>query len=114
MLKIDMDKAYDQVDWSFLVSVLVCFGFSSLWCRLVMNCVRSPWLSIMMNETYKGFFQPSRGLRQGDPLSPYLFIIIEEVLSRLLWKAFMDGRICCFSHLVGAPLVSHLFMLIIY
>ncbi|KAF5468901.1 hypothetical protein F2P56_013012 [Juglans regia] len=108
MLKIDMAKAYDQVDWSFLEIVLHSFGFSPPVCSLVMNCVRSPWFSIMMNGTYKGFFQPVRGLRQGDPLSPYLFIIMEDVLSLLLKKEFVDGQIRCFSHPVGAPLVSHL------
>lgn len=56
----------------------------------------------------RGFFKSSKGLRQGDPLSPYLFILMEEVLSRLLRKQFEGGRIGKFSHLVGAPLISHL------
>ncbi|KAF5468900.1 hypothetical protein F2P56_013011 [Juglans regia] len=108
MVKIDMEKAYDRVDWKFLLNVLKSFGFSSQFCNLVKECVQTPWFSIMMNGTYKGFFQPARGLRQGDPLSPYLFIIMEEMLSRLLCKNFEEGRIGCFSHPVGAPIVSHL------
>ncbi|XP_031287891.1 uncharacterized protein LOC116146622 [Pistacia vera] len=108
MVKIDMAKAYDHVDWKFLLNVLTSFGFSSQVCNLVRECVTCPWFSIMMNGTSKGFFQPARGLRQGDPLSPYLFIIMEEVLSRLLCKNFEEGRIRCYSHPVGAPLVSHL------
>ncbi|XP_035546552.1 uncharacterized protein LOC118348611 [Juglans regia] len=67
---------------------------------------RSQWFSVMMNGTLKGFFQSARGLRQGDPLSPYLFILMEEVLSRLLRSNFQDGRIGKFSHPIGAPLVS--------
>lgn len=62
----------------------------------------------MMNETYKGFFQSTRGLRQGDQLSSYLFIMIEEMISRLLKKQFELGKIGRFFHLMGAPLVSHL------
>lgn len=55
-----------------------------------------------------GFFQPSRGLCQGDPLSPYLFILIEDIMSRLLHKGFEYGGIERFSHLHVAPLISHL------
>lgn len=62
----------------------------------------------MMNDTYKNFFKPFRGLRQGDPLSPYLFIIMEEVLSRLLKNRFEDGSIGRFYHPRGAHLISHL------
>lgn len=62
----------------------------------------------MMNGTFKGNFQSERGLRQGDPLSPYLFILLEEVLTRLLRKNFEEWRIAKFSHSIGAPLVSHL------
>lgn len=109
MLKIDMAKAYDRVDWSFILWILQSFGFSSHICSLMKECVHSPWFSLMMNGTYKGFFKPSRGLRQGDPLSPYLFIIMQEVLSRLLRKSFEERRIGYFSHPVGSPLVSHLF-----
>ncbi|XP_035540358.1 uncharacterized protein LOC118344262 [Juglans regia] len=84
------------------------FGFSDSVCQIIANCVQSQWFSVMMNGTLKGFFQSARGLRQGDPLSPYLFILMEEVLSRLLRSNFQDGRIGKFSHPIGAPLVSHL------
>lgn len=62
----------------------------------------------MLNGTYKSYFKPSKGLRQGDPLSLYLFIIIEEILSHLLVTKFGEGRIGKFYHPRGAPLVSHL------
>lgn len=61
-----------------------------------------------MNGTFKYFFQSTRRLRQGDPLSPYLFIIMEESLTRLLRNFFENGRIGRFTHPMGAPLVSHL------
>lgn len=68
----------------------------------------SPWFLVMMNDTYKDFFKSTRGLRQGDPISPYLFILIEDDLSWLLRRNFGVGRIRSFSHSLGAPLISHL------
>ncbi|KAF5462658.1 hypothetical protein F2P56_018646, partial [Juglans regia] len=108
LIKLDMAKAYDRVNWDFLLHVIRAFGFSDIVCQIIANCVQSQWFSVMMNGTFKGFFQSAKGLRQGDPLSPYLFILMEEVLSRLLRSNFQDGRICKFSHPIGAPLVSHL------
>lgn len=108
MVKIGMAKAYDIVDWGFLLKVLNAFGFSPNFCRLVQGCVGLPWFSVMMNGTYKGFFKSTWGLRQGDPLSPYLFILMEEVLSQLLRRNFGEGRIQSFLHPLRAPLISHL------
>ncbi|TXG69366.1 hypothetical protein EZV62_004301 [Acer yangbiense] len=108
MVKLDMAKAYDRVNWSFLLEVLKAFGFSDSFHKIIYNCVGSPWFSVMMNGAFKGFFQSTRGLRQGDPLSPFLFILMEEVLTRLLRKNFESGRIGRFYHPIGAPLVSHL------
>lgn len=62
-----------------------------------------------MNGTTKGFFPSGRGLHQGDPLPPYLFILVEEVLSKLIQKNFDMDLVKPFSHPRGAPLVSHLF-----
>jgi len=56
MMKIDMDKAYDTVDWEFLLKVLNAFGFSLGFCKLISNCVSSSWFSVVMNGTSKGFF----------------------------------------------------------
>ncbi|KAK1587186.1 hypothetical protein Q3G72_010418 [Acer saccharum] len=108
MVKLDMAKAYDRVNWSFLLEVLKAFGFSDSFRKIIYNCVGSPWFSVMMNGTFKGFFQSARGLRQGDPLSPFLFILMEEVLTRLLRNNFESGGIGRFYHPIGAPLVSHL------
>jgi hypothetical protein len=108
MMKIDMAKAYDTIDWDFLLKVLNAFGFSSEVCKLISNCVSSPWFSVVMNGTSKGFFKGGRGLRQGDPLSPYLFILVEEVFSRLLRKKVQDGTIGYYSQPRKGPLISHL------
>ncbi|KAF8407579.1 hypothetical protein HHK36_006713 [Tetracentron sinense] len=72
------------------------------------NCISTTWFSVMMHDTYRGFFKSKRGLRQGDPLSQYIFIIMEEALSRLIQKKMTEKRILPFAHPSGAPIISHL------
>ncbi|XP_035541522.1 uncharacterized protein LOC118344586 [Juglans regia] len=111
LVKLDMSKAYDRVNWNSLIHVLVAFGFSPQFCALIKLCISSPWYSIMMNGTSMGFFKGERGLRQGDPLSPYLFVIMQEVLSRMLKKAFDIGKIGRFTQARGLMEVLHLYEL---
>lgn len=70
LVKIDMAKAYDRVDWGFLLHVLAAFGVSPQVCRLIEGCIFTPWYSIVMYGTARGFFRGEKGLCQGDPLSP--------------------------------------------
>ncbi|GAU46451.1 hypothetical protein TSUD_402180 [Trifolium subterraneum] len=86
-LKIDISKAHDKVDWGFLRGVLTSMGFGDSWIRWIMMCVSSVNYSVPMNYNKVGPIIPGRGLRQGDPLSPYLFIMVTEGLTSLIHQA---------------------------
>lgn len=86
-LKLDVSKAYDRVKWSFLEQSMLRMGFSRRWVDLVMNCIITVSSPVIANGTAKGLFYPQRGLRQGFPFSPYLFIICVEVFSNLIRQA---------------------------
>lgn len=86
-----MEKAYDRVDWGFLTYMLQRTGFGERRISWTQECVSSAWFSILINGTTKGFFPGSRGLRQGDPLSPFLFVIVGEVFNRMIRVAERGG-----------------------
>uniref|UniRef100_A0A8I6XYS4 Reverse transcriptase domain-containing protein n=1 Tax=Hordeum vulgare subsp. vulgare TaxID=112509 RepID=A0A8I6XYS4_HORVV len=107
-VKADMSKAYDRVEWSFLEAMLGKLGFSNGWIALVMKCVTTVSYQIKVNGTFTQQFCPSRSLRQGDPLSPYLFVICAEGLSTLLRHAEEQGVLHGVKICPRAPCVSHL------
>jgi hypothetical protein len=107
-LKIDISKAYDRVDWSFLKGMLERLGFDDKWIRWMMMCVNSVNYSIMLNAERVGPIAPGRGLRQGDPLSPYLFLLVAEGLSALIHEAVGRGKLHGAKICRRAPVVSHL------
>lgn len=80
LVKLDMMKAYDRVHWSFLSTVLTSFGFDSNWIQLVMSIVSSFHYSLLINGESCGFIKSNKGLRQGDPPSPALFVLMSEFL----------------------------------
>lgn len=107
-IKLYMNKAYDRVEWRFLRKMMLRLGFHRRWVELVMMCVTSVKYRIRVNGELTEVFVPKRGLRQGDPLSPYLFLLCAEGFSSLLAKAEAEGRICGVRVCRGAPPVSHL------
>ena len=108
ILKLDMMKAYDRIEWDFFLKVLSCFGFSELFVKIIGNCLGNQNITVCVNVLRRGFFPAARGLRQGDPISPCLFVLAEEVLSRGLCRIYQQGLVKGFHLGRGSSLVSHL------
>ena len=106
--KLDLAKAYDCVDWKFLEKMLQAYGFAPIWINWIMTCVTTVKFSMHFNGQLLESFHPSRGLRQGDPLSPYLFLFVAEALSLLINDAAARGIIQEFPLNKHAPRISHL------
>ncbi|XP_028102574.1 uncharacterized protein LOC114301812 [Camellia sinensis] len=93
VLKLDFEKACDSINWEFLFSMLANFGFGSKWIKWMQECVSSAKISIVVNGSPTSEFSPQRGLRQGDPLSPFQFNIVAEGLNILMTRARLMGLI---------------------
>ena len=108
-IKIDLEKTYDKIEWSFIREMLTLFYFPENLIKLIMSCITSMSTSLLLNGGSLDPFLPSRGIRQGDPLSPYLFILCMEFLGHLieekcaakLWTSVKASR--------SGPTFSHLF-----
>ncbi|KAK3221018.1 hypothetical protein Dsin_014988 [Dipteronia sinensis] len=107
--KIDLAKAYDRLQWHFIQKVLNDIGIEGNLNRLIMNCVSSVQFKVIMNGETSNNFRPKSGIRQCDPLSPYLFVLCMEKLSHIInqkrtegsWKPVKISRKC--------PAISHMF-----
>ena len=101
-------KAYDRVEWIFLEQVLARFGFAQLWIHMIMRCVTSARFSVKLNGGFSRGFLPSRGLRQGDQLSPCLFLFCVEGFSALLKPTQQDNSLKGVSFGGTGPHITHL------
>jgi len=107
-LKLDMKKAYDRVDWEYLRAIMIRLGFHSLWVNMVMRLVSTVSFSVLLNGERLDSFNPTRGIRQGDPISPYLFLLAAEGLSCLINSRIQSSALNGIKVAPSAPVVSHL------
>lgn len=107
-IKLDMSKAYDRVEWDFLRRMMLKMGFAEIWVNTAMRCVTSVSYKVKLNGDLTEEITPERGLRQGDPISPYLFLICVEGFSSLLHAAETRGDLEGVKVYVDAPSINHL------
>ncbi|CAN0926381.1 LINE-1 reverse transcriptase homolog [Linum grandiflorum] len=111
VIKLDIEKAYDHVNWECLFKVMDMVGFHPIWISWVKCCVSTASFSVLVNGEASGYFRSSRGLRQGDPLSPFLFTLVMQVLSGILAKVEAQGWLQGFhmNETTREGKVSHIF-----
>lgn len=107
-VKTDISKAYDMLEWNFIQTVLQKMGFHHIWVHWMMKCIKTVSYSFLINSVVSGKVIPERVIRQGDPLSPYIFILCGEVLSGLCRKAQSDGSLAGIRVARSCPRVNHL------
>ena len=107
-LKLDMMKPYDRVEWSYLRSIMEKLGFATPWVDIVMNMVSLVSFSVMFNGVKSEEFKPTRGIRQGDPISPYMFLLAADGLSCLLKSQNQSSQLSGIKVALSAPAVNHL------
>ncbi|GKB95065.1 RNA-directed DNA polymerase, eukaryota [Tanacetum coccineum] len=108
VFKVDFAKAYDSIRWDYLEDVLHSFGFGSKWCSWIRGCLNSSMASILVNGSPTSEFQFHCGLKQGDPLAPYLFILVMESL-HLSFSRVIDAGIFTGVRIDPSIMISHLF-----
>ena len=108
-LKLDMSTVYNRVEWEFLERAMRHLGLGERMVSLIMSCISTVSYSVLLNGQPVGNIKPSRGLHQGDPLSPYLFLMCAMGLQSLLNKAEVEGHIRGVAICRNGPKVSHLF-----
>lgn len=108
VIKLDMKKAYDRVSWLFLTKILRKMGFGEILIDMVYRIISNNWYSILVNGKPQGFFRSTRGVKQGDPLSPTLFILAAECLTRALNSLRRNEKFKEYGMPKWSPYVNHL------
>ena len=108
ILKLDFEKAFDNVDWSFLLQLLEKLNFGKDWVGWIEKILKTTITSVLINGSPTRDFSPERGLRQGDPLSPLLFDLVAQVLSCMISKAEQLSIIEGIKVTESAPVITHL------
>ena len=106
-IKLDMSKAYNRVEWVYLEAVMRKMEFDKKWIRLMMTCITVVSYSILINGEPKGLITPTHGIKQGDLLSPFLFLLCTEGLNVLIVLAANRGDIKGFALCRSGPRLTH-------
>ncbi|XP_050237967.1 uncharacterized protein LOC126687449 [Mercurialis annua] len=108
-MKLDISKAYDRVEWAYVLGCLRAWGFSATFINWIHQCISTTSFSVLLNGAAQNYFCPTRGLRQGDPLSPLLFVLCAEGLSHLIQRAIASNALRGIQLTRHCPSISHLF-----
>lgn len=108
ILKLDTQKAYDRVEWDFLQGCMIRMGFNEKWVGWIMQCVTTVSFSVKLNGEPLPYFRPTRGIRQGDPLSPYLFLLVANCLSFLMENVVANESIKGINLNASCPTLTQL------
>ncbi|XP_062100125.1 uncharacterized protein LOC133806004 [Humulus lupulus] len=108
-LKLDMSKAYDRIEWRFVERLMLKMGYHEEWVKKIMGCITSASFSFLINGEVRGNVTPEHGLCQGDPLSPFIFVLCAEALSSLILEAEQSNLLEGIYFRRRGVKVSHLF-----
>ena len=107
-IKLDISKSYDRVEWSFLQQIMLKMGLLDQWVNLAIETVSTASYSILINGEPKGLIKPTCGIKQGDSLSPYLFLFCAEGLSSMIRKAVTTNKLKGIQSCRDGVRISHL------
>lgn len=107
IVKLDMENVFDCVQHSFIYKLMTKFGFDAKFIKWVSLCISSPWIAPLVNGMVAGFFAASRGLKQGFPLSPFLYIIVSDSLSHMLEHERRNASIQGIIYVKGVRVTNH-------
>lgn len=108
-VKVDLEEAYDRLDWEFIRDTLSLVGIDGRLLQLIMACITTPQMSVLWNGTPTDSFAPTRGIRQGDPISPYIFTLCMERMHHIISDAIEEGEWSPIRLGASGPPISHLF-----